>query len=166
MILIAVAVSFYFLHFYRQNSPLPISAVVPDMELETADNQRFNLHDIKVPVVLVFYSERKWMANNIYPTVYAREIPHLSILQEEGVAQVIVVIEGVDTPDKLKEFQAKKDYFYLENISFALHNQDIAHRFGIRSWPHTFVLDRSHRVRYTNKILSADGVRKALGGIY
>lgn len=164
VVLILVAASFWMLNSYRQNDPLPASSQGPDFTMSTADNQTFSLYDIRTPTVLVFYNERRWFANNIYPIAYEKEMPYLKLLQEEGKAQVIILIRGVDTPEKLRELYTKKNREYLENISFAYHDPDIAKKYGVRSWPHTFILDSNHKIRYQTKILSADGVRKRLGG--
>ncbi|MDR2869526.1 MAG: peroxiredoxin family protein [Deferribacteraceae bacterium] len=165
LVLLLVAIAFWQLHSYRQNDPLPVFSPAPDIQLLTEDNTAFRLKQINMPVVLVFYSERSFGANNIYPTVYAREMPYLKFLTEDRLAQVIVVIKGIDTPEKLREFTAQPKYQFLKNIAFALPDQEMARAYGVRSWPHVFILDRSQRIRYSAKIMAAETISRTVGDL-
>ncbi|MDR0453873.1 MAG: redoxin domain-containing protein [Deferribacteraceae bacterium] len=163
-VFILAAMAFWMLNKYRQNDPLPVSSLAPDFTMVTTDNQTFRLYDILTPVVLVFFSERKIFANNTLCPRYEKEMPYLKLLQEEGKAQIIILIKGVDTPEKLKGIYAKKNREYMENIAFAYYDPGIGKKFGVNSWPHAFILDSNHKVRYHTKILSSVTISKHLGG--
>lgn len=165
IILLLVVAAFIMLNRYRQNDPIPVTSAAPDFMLSTADNQLFRLYDIHTPVVLVFYNTFHLGGNNVLSKAYERELPNLKLIQNQGRVQIIILIKGVDTPEKLGKFYDKKNMGYLENISFAYLDPDVDRKYGIRSWPHMFILDSNHNVRFQTKILTSETVKKQLKGI-
>ena len=162
IVLALAVVAFWALNRYRQNDPLTAASQAPNFTLGTADNQTFQLYDIHTPVVLVFYSKIQFGGNNVLSKAYEKELPYLRLIQDEGRAQIIILIKGVNTPAKLAEFYGKKNRNYLENISFAYLDSDVAKRYGIRSWPHFFILDANHKILYQTKILTTETIKKQL----
>ena len=159
VILVIVAVSFYLLHNYRNNDPIPISSKAPDIELTTIDNVTFQMGDIRKPKVLIFFNDYAAFANNIYPFVYKQRIPKLVFMQDDGVAEIIIIVKNAESIQDMKKITEK--YPFMEDLIYMTkNNTEIALQYGVRSWPHVFILDSNNRVKDHMKFLSFEKIHR------
>ena len=165
LIFIIVAASFHYLWKYRNNDPLTAGHKVPDFEFRTLDNQTFTLNDVNIPVLLVFLSSGSPFSNTIYPRVVLRKLPEMKIMQDKGYAFVIVLMDTEQTPDNIEKILDKKRYKILENITYLSDTEKMAEYFGVRSWPHFFMLNDENVIVYQDKIPSNNKILRILRGI-
>lgn len=162
LILAICAALFVALNVYRLNNPLKVGEDAPDIRLTAFNGESFNMADINTPKTLVFYKKHALFSNYVINTTYKRALSSFKILQDKHVSQVIVIAEGFDSVDDIKKLLQEKDYAGYENIMFAADTKKAAKNYGIRSWPHLFVISSSNKIIYETKIGGADKVRQVL----
>ena len=94
--------------------------------------------------------------------LFLRALSAFKILQDKGLAQVIVIAQGYDTVEELNNLLGEEDYLNYKNIIFAADTKTAGKDYGIRSWPHLYVISSDNRVIYETKIGSADKVQQIL----
>lgn len=162
LIIAIVALAFIILNIYRLNDPLKIGENAPNLTFTTKNGEKFDLNKIYSSKVLIFYKKHTYFSNYIFNTTYKRALPAFKILQDKGLAQVIIISKGYDNPEELSELLALEDYGYLENIMFATDTDLAGKEYGIRSWPHLYVISKDNKVIYETKLGSADKVQQIL----
>lgn len=162
IILAITALAFIFLNVYRMNTPLSVGNKIPDFSLETQDGRVFKISDIKTPVVLVFYKKHKAFSNFIFNSVYRRMLPELKFLQDNNYAQVIVLVDGYKKGEQIATLAEDKEHLALKTTGYAADTSKIAALFGVRSWPHIFVINDRGIVIYESKLAGADHIQKIL----
>lgn len=162
IILALTAAAFLALNIYRLNDPLPVGSHIPDFTLTSPYGNSFKISEIKTPAVLVFYKKHGLFSNYMFNRAYRKMLPELELLQDKNYAQVIVLTDGMDTAEKVAELARDKNHETLKNIGYAADTGKIAKMFGIRSWPHIFVINGSGKVIYQSKLAGADHIQKIL----
>lgn len=162
IILAITAIAFIFLNVYRMNSPLSVGNKIPDFSLETQDGSAFKISDIKTPVVLVFYKKHKAFSNYIFNSVYRKMLPELKFLQDNNYAQVIVLTDSYDKGAQVAALAQDKDHVALKTMGYGADTAKIAAMFGVRSWPHIFVINDNGIVIYEAKLAGADHIQQIL----
>lgn len=162
LIMALTAAAFVTLNVYRMNDPLPIGNKIPNFSLQTQEGLKFDISEIKMPVVIVFYQKHKAFSNYIFNSVYRKMLPELKFLQDKNYAQVIVLTDGYDTPEKVAELSKDNKHTALQTIGYAADTRKIAKLFGIRSRPHLFVVDSSGIVIYEAKLTSVNHIKQIL----
>ncbi len=157
-----MAAAFAALNIYRLNDPLPAGSKIEDFTLTTQSGERFNISEIKTPVVLVFYKKHQYFSNFVFNNHYRRLLPQLKFLQDNNYAQVIVIAEGYDTPEKMAALASDRDHPVLKSIGYAADTAKVAKAFGVRSWPHLFVIGSDGTVLYEAKLTGADHIKSIL----
>ncbi len=157
-----VAFAFVFLNIYRLNSPLKIGSTAPKLTLTAYNGESFVMNDILSPKVVIFYKKHTYFSNYIINTTYKHALPAFKILQDKGIAQVIVIVQGYNDIEKLNNLLGEDDYSNYANIIFASDTKSAGKEYGIRSWPHLYVISSDNRIIYETKIGSADKVQQIL----
>ena len=157
-----VALAFAFLNIYRLNNPLEVGSEAPELILTASNGESFKMNDIISPKVVIFYKKHTYFSNYIINTTYKRALHAFKILQDKGLAQVIVIAEGYDNVKELNNLLGEDDYSNYKNIIFATDTKSAGKKYGIRSWPHLYVISSDNRVIYETKIGSADKVQQVL----
>ena len=146
-----VAIAFAALNIYRLNSPLEIGTQAPELTLYAYNGESFTMNEILSPKVVIFYKKHTFFSNYVINTTY-----------DKGLAQVIVIAQGYDTVNELNNLLGEEDYKNYKNIIFAADTKMAGKDYGIRSWPHLYVISSDNRVIYETKIGSADKVQQIL----
>ena len=162
IVFMLVAAAFIWLNIYRLNDALPIGSFAPNIELTNIDGKSFNINDIRSPKVLLFYKKHTYFSNYIINSTYERALPSFKFLQDKGIAQFFMIADGYDNVDKLKELISNKDYTPYKDVVFATDTKQAGKEYGIRSWPHLFVISSDGRIIYETKIGSADKVQQII----
>lgn len=157
-----IAVAFATLNIYRLNDPLEPGSKMPDFKLETLNGDTFNISDIKMPVVLVFYKKHEYFSNYVFNYHYRRLLPQLKFLQDNNYAQVIVIEEKCNTPEKMSALASDNKHSVLKSIGYSADTKSVAAAYGIRSWPHLFVAGSNGIILYEAKLASVDFIRGIL----
>ena len=150
-----VAIAFAALNIYRLNNPLETGMDAPELTLYAYNGESFTMNEILSPKVVIFYKKHTFFSNYVINTTYR-------ILQDKGLAQVIVITQGYDTVEELNNLLGEEDYKNYKNIMFAADTKKAGKDYGIRSWPHLYVISSTNKVIYETKIGSADKVQQIL----
>ena len=154
-----VMVAFITLHIYRLNDPIPIGTEIEDFKLQTLAGEEFSIYDINQPIVLVFYKKHTFYSTYVYDSYYNRLLAELKFLQDRGYAEIVVISDGYDTVDKLKELIKDKDHSVLKKIGYVADTDAVSEYFGVRSYPHLFVLNKDKVVTYEAKLVSTEFIK-------
>lgn len=157
-----VALAFAFLNIYRLNNPLETGSNAPELTLTAYNGEQFIMNEIISPKVVIFYKKHTYFSNYIINTTYKRALPAFKILQDKGIAQVIVIAQGYNNIEELNNLLGEDDYSKYKDIIFATDTKTAGKKYGIRSWPHLYVVSSDNRVIYETKIGSADKVQQIL----
>ncbi len=161
-----VALAFAFLNIYRLNNPLEVGSTAPELVLTASNGESFTMNEILSPKVVIFYKKHTYFSNYIINTTYKRALPAFKMLQDKGLAQVIVIAQGYDNIEELNNLFGEDDYSNYKDIIFATDTKAAGKKYGIRSWPHLYVISSDNRVIYETKIGSADKVQQILWRVY
>jgi hypothetical protein len=156
LIFALIAFAFSYLYKFRYNEPLPIGTKIKNYSIETLDNQKFNLTDINIPKVVIFFTEK-----NIYSPYYLKILPEIKVLNNSTKLYTLVFINK-DKNSILKLIRKKK-YKVLENITYLTNIKKLNEYFGVRSYPHFFLLDSNNILVYEAKLPSMREVRSIIG---
>ncbi len=148
LVLLLVGYAFYYLNIYRYNSPPPVTTKVPNFEFSTLDGKKFSLKDIKILKAIVFFNHK-----GIYSPYYFKILPDLIRLNRNGNITVLVVL-NLKKPTDVKKILQKRKYKTLENIIVLTNIDKLSEFFGVRSWPHFFLLDKNNEIVYEAKLPS------------
>lgn len=157
-----VAIAFAALNIYRLNNPLETGMDAPELTLYAYNGESFTMNEILSPKVVIFYKKHTFFSNYVINTTYRRALSAFKILQDKGLAQVIVITQGYDTVEELNNLLGEEDYKNYKNIMFAADTKKAGKDYGIRSWPHLYVISSTNKVIYETKIGSADKVQQIL----
>jgi hypothetical protein len=156
LIFILVGAAFSYLYKYRYNDPLPVTTIVKNFKISTLDNQQFNLTDINIPKAIIFFDPK-----NIYSPYYLKILPQLKILNDSGKLYLLVFLDE-DKNDILKLINKRK-YKVLENITYLTNIKNLNKYFGVRSYPHFFLLNSQNKIVYEAKLPPMREVRAIIG---
>lgn len=159
IIFVIAAALFIGLNIYRLNDALPVGSQGADLALENYKGEKFKLSDIASAKVLLFYKKHAYFSNYVINKTYERELRAFNLIYEKALAPVIVIAEGYDTKEELAELLSDSTYAPYTNIIFATDTKFAGKEYGVRSWPHLFVLDSLNRVIYETKIGTAEKAR-------
>jgi len=159
LLLIAFA-AFIILNVYRLNSPTPVGTEIQDFKLKNIDGIEFNISEINQPIILVFYKKHQFFSNYMFNTYYRKLLPELKFLQDKGYAAVVVLSEGYDTTEQLQELSEDVYHHSLKKTGYTGDMDLITKYFGIRSFPHLFVLNKNKEITFESKLVSADFIKK------
>ena len=137
-----VAIAFAALNIYRLNNPLETGMDAPELTLYAYNGESFTMNEILSPKVVIFYKKHTFFSNYVINTTYRRALS--------------------DTVEELNNLLGEEDYKNYKNIMFAADTKKAGKDYGIRSWPHLYVISSDNRVIYETKIGSADKVQQIL----
>ena len=157
-----VAVAFALLNIYRLNDPLEMGTQAPELTLTAFNGESFKMNDIMGAKVVIFYKKHTFFSNYIINTTYKRALSSFKILQDKGLAQVIIIAKGYDSVEDINALTQEDDYINYKDIIFATDTKQAGKNYGIRSWPHLYVVSSDNRIIYETKIGSADKVKQIL----
>ncbi|MBZ4672723.1 MAG: hypothetical protein JG762_953, partial [Deferribacteraceae bacterium] len=140
LVYLIVGYLFYFLYSYRLNNPLPVSVIIPETKLYTLDGKEFLLNDYKNSKFLIFFDK-----GSVYSPYYLKIIPDLKLIAQHMGIEIFVLIKKPKSVEELKQLFTKSKYKLLENITYSANINGVAKSYGIRSWPHFYMIDASNR---------------------
>jgi hypothetical protein len=148
LVLLLVGYAFYYLNIYRYNNPLPVTTKVINFKFKTINGKEFDLNSIKINKAIVFFNHK-----GVYSPYYFKILPDLIRLNNGGNVNVLVLLNVKDIKD-IKKLLQKRKYKILENIIVLTNIDKLASYFGVRSWPHFFLLNRNNEIIYEAKLPS------------
>lgn len=146
LIFAIVAYAFFSLYQYRYNDPLPVGTIVPDFKITTLDKQDFELADISIPKAIVFFDHK-----SIYSPYYLKIMSELKMLNKKGKLYVLVFFKKNDI-ETITSVLTKRKFKVLENITYLTDINKLSKFFGVRSWPHFFILDSNDEIIFNAKL--------------
>lgn len=165
LVFIIVGLCFHMLFKHRANvDALESGFRAPDLALETLDGQKFSLHDFNIPVMLVFMNTKTLMSSSLYPDLMLKRMAKLKLIEERGIAGLIVLLDTKQTPEAVKKKLRSKKYKILENAVYLSNIKQASEKYGISSWPHFFLIDSTHTIIYESKIPSIETMDSILEG--
>lgn len=165
MIFLLVAFAFWYLWSYRLNDPLPTGIKIKNFELQTLDGQKFSTAQINIPFAIIFLNKKGLFSNNIYANAYLNRMQELKLLQKSGKLYIIVLIDTEQNDQEFLKLLEKKEYKILENIVYLGNIEQTANYFGVRSWPHFFMMSPDKEIIYQSKLPSIEKINSILRGI-
>jgi len=155
MVFVAVAVSFFMLYYYRSNpNALKVGTQAPDVAFETMDGQKFSLSEYKMPVMLVFFNTQTFLSSGIYTELYLRNVPYLKGIDKANRAKLIIVTDGEQKKDIIREKLSNSRYKVLENYIYLSNIKQAVKDYGLSIWPHFFLIDTNKQILYEAKVPS------------
>lgn len=160
-----IALAFYTLWQSRFNEALPEGYKAEKLEFRTLDGQNFTTDQIGMPVMLIFFNTKTFFTSNIYPNLILKAMPELKQIEKAGYVKIIVVTDTEQTPESAKKLLGRNKYKILENSIYLSNTELLSGYFGVRSWPHFFLMDRDNTILYQDKVPSVDKVIRILKGV-
>lgn len=148
LIYVLVGYAFLSLYQYRYNDPAPIGTKVPNFRITTLDDQNFKLTDVNIPKAIIFLDHK-----SIYAPYYLKIMPEIKILNKSGKLYALVFLKE-NNKSKILEIISERKYKVLENITYLTNIDKLSDFFGVRSWPHFFILDSNDEIIYDAKLPS------------
>lgn len=164
VLFIIIGMAFYLLWQGRFNDALPEGNKITTLEFRTLDNQSFTTDDIGMPFMLIFFNTKTFFTSNIYPNLLIKSMPELRQIEDAGYMKLIVVIDKKQNSEAVYKVLGQKKYKILENNIYLGNIDELATYFGVRSWPHTFLIGRDKTIIYQDKIPSVEKVIRILKG--
>ena len=146
LVYLVVAYLFYFLYSYRMNDPLRVSERIPVTELFSIEGIPFRINDYRVYKMLIFFDK-----GNIYTPYYLEIIPELKILAKRYGVEIFLILKSPEDRDETKKLISEKKYNLLENITYHANIKRVSKDYGVKSWPHFFLIDSDNVVVYESK---------------
>ncbi|MGE4265837.1 MAG: TlpA family protein disulfide reductase [Deferribacterales bacterium] len=157
LVFVAVGISFFMLFHYRANpNALKIGAKAPDLAFETMSGEKFNLYDIKEPVMLVFFNTNTFLSGGMYTHLYLRNMPYLKSIDKINKAKLIIITDSGKQKDIIREKLSDSRYKILENNVYSSNNKQAQTEYGLSIWPHFFLIDANKQIIYTAKVPSVE----------
>lgn len=157
LVYIVVGYLFYYLYSYRLNDPLPVSSKIPETELYTLSGEKFYLNDYKNYKFLIFFDK-----NSIYAPYYLKVIPDIKLISDALNIDIFVLLKKPTDPEGIKEIILRQKYKSLENITFLANIKVVSRLYGVRSWPHLYLVDAENRIVYQAKLPSVNKIDEVL----
>ena len=157
LVYLIVAYLFYFLYSYRLNSPLPVSSRIPDTILYTLNGEKFLLNDYRSNKFLIFFDKA-----SVYSPYYLKVIPDLKLIAESFNIDIFLIFKKPVDVELLKKILQKNKYKLLENITYSANISKLADDYGIRSWPHFYMINSDNKVIYQAKLPSVRAINDIL----
>jgi len=164
LIFIFVAISFHLLWKYRLNDPLTEGNTVKNFQFTTLDGQNFTLKEYSIPVCIAFINTKTLFTTAIYPNAYLKRMPELIALKNKGYIDLIVILDVDQNPEEIRKIVATKKYKVLENLVYIGNIDELSEYFGVRSWPHFFMLGPDKQILYQSKIPAIRVILRILKG--
>lgn len=165
LVLGIIALAFYTLWQSRFNDALPEGFKAERLEFRTLDNQSFTTDEIGMPVMLVFLNTKTFFTSNIYPNLILKAMPELKQIENAGYMKLLVVTDIEQTPESVHKLLGRKKYKILENSVYLSNTELLSGYFGVRSWPHFFLMDKDNTILYQDKVPSVDKLIRILKGV-
>lgn len=146
LIYLVVGYLFYFLYSYRMNDPLRVSQKIPITELRSIDGTTFKINDYRLYKMLIFFDK-----SNIYTPYYLEVIPELKILAKNYGGEVFLILKKPTDKNETINLINEKKYNSLENITYRANIKKVSNDYGVRSWPHFFLINADNVVVYEAK---------------
>ena len=159
LVIIIIAFSFFYLYEYRNNDPLHIGEESPNFYIETVAGERFDANNVQLPKAVIFLGK-----SSIYSSYYLKIISELKQLEKQGLLRIFVFVKTRQNKTTIIKMQTKKRFKLLEKITYIGNIKELSKDFGVRSWPHFFLLDKSNVVIYQSKLPSVDKIKAIVKG--
>lgn len=165
MVLLLAGLMFHLLWQSRFNDTLPEGTKAERLEFRTLDGKSFTTDEINMPVLIVFFNTKSFFTSNIYPNLFLRTLPEIASLEEAGYIHIIILTDTAQNQASVEKLFVKKKYKVLENRVYLGDTQGMSKYFGVRSWPHSFLLDKDNVIIYQDKVPSAERILGILRGV-
>jgi hypothetical protein len=160
IVFLIVILAYIYLFNYRNNSPLALGAIGPDFKIETLDNKSFNLYEIHINKAIIFFKN-----NTFYSRHYLQFIQELKEISKNGSTFIILLFYGLQDADKISSLVLNnKDLINLKDIIYLADVNAVAKQYGVKSWPHFYLLNKDNIVIYRAKTPSINKIRLFLRG--
>jgi hypothetical protein len=160
IVFLVVILAYIYLFNYRNNIPLDLGTVGSDFKIKTLDNKSFNLYDIHINKAIIFFKN-----NTFYSRHYLQFIQELKEINKNGSTFIILLLYGPQDANKMsslllnnKDLSNLKDIIYLANV------KEVAKQYGVKSWPHFYLLNKDNIVIYRAKTPSINKISIFLRG--
>jgi TusA-related sulfurtransferase len=91
-------------------------------------------------------------------------MPELKKIEQAGYCKIIVLADVEQTENDIRKMLERKEYKVLENSVYLGNTELLANYFGVRSWPHFFLINTDNVILYQDKIPSSDKLIRILKG--
>ncbi len=162
IILAITALMFIALNVYRMNDALPVGSEVNNFEVVNIDGTVKNIRDFERPVVILFYQHGAIFSNMMYNATYKKFLAQYKFLQDKEIVDVVILVKGYSDYKELNELLDDKRIIPAKSMLYASDTKAIAKQFGVRSWPHLFVINESGIVIYESKLASPEYIQEML----
>jgi hypothetical protein len=159
-VIILTAFAFYYLFNYRNNDPLIIGNKAPNFRFKSWDNTVYELNDLHMPVALIFFSK-----STMFTSYYLKLIPEIKLLQKQGYLKIVTLIKMKQSKKSIKELSTNKRTSTLSDITYLTDINVVAGKYGIRSFPHFFLIDSNNIVIYQAKSPSLKKIKNLVRGL-
>lgn len=157
LVYLVVGYLFYYLYSYRLNSPLKVSQSIPATEITTLDGVSFRINDYRVYKMLIFFDK-----DNIYSPYYLEILPELKLLSKKTGGEIFLILKKPTKKDETLKLIGETKYKSLENITFHANIDKTSKDYGVRSWPHFFLISSDNVVVYEAKNPSVRKINEIL----
>jgi TusA-related sulfurtransferase len=151
-------------HGRANTDALPEGYKIDDFKLKTIDGQEFSTEQINLPIVLIFFNTKTFFTSNLYPKLILKTMPELKKIEQAGYCKIIVLADVEQTENDIRKMLERKEYKVLENSVYLGNTELLANYFGVRSWPHFFLINTDNVILYQDKIPSSDKLIRILKG--
>lgn len=154
IILILVAIAFYYLFNYRYNNPLKIGTNAPNIIFETLSGKKFTLNEINLPKALVFFSD-----NTMFTKHYLKFIRELRLIDTNYLYPIIIYDIKQDPKIIRNKLNTKDHLSPIKDITYIVDIDKVSHDYKVRSFPHFYLLNTDNIVIYQSKVPSIDKIK-------
>jgi peroxiredoxin len=150
-----IALAYIYLFNFRNNAPLDIGVRAPDFDIKTLDNKNFKLSDIHLTKAIIFFKD-----NTFFTKHYLQFIKELKELNKNNSIYLLLFFDTRQEPSKILSIIHKnKDLKQLEDITYITNIKKVAKQYGIKSWPHFYLLNENNIVIYQAKTPSINKLK-------
>ena len=154
-----VIFAYIYLYNYRYNEPLDIGSIGPDFTLKTFDNKTFYLYDINSYKAIIFFKH-----NTFFSKHYLQFIEELKEIYKNSDLYIILLFYAQQDRDNiLSILHNNKQLAKINDITYLADIKKTAKLYGVKSWPHFYLLDKNNRVVYRAKTPSINKINIYLG---
>lgn len=150
-----VALAYIYLYNYRNNSPINVGIAAPDFEIKTLDNKHFRLSDIHIKKAIIFFKN-----NTFFTKHYLQFIEELKVLNRDNSIYIVLFFDKQRDPEKILSTIEKNERLkQFKNIIYITDIKKVSRQYGVRSWPHFYLLDKDNVVIYQAKTPSINKIK-------
>ena len=150
-----VALAYIYLFNFRNNTPLNTGVAGYDFEIKTLDNKLFRLSDIHIKKAIIFFKD-----NTFFTKHYLQFIEELKELNKDNSIYIVLFFDIQQDPGKiLSTIEKNTPFRQLKDITYITDIKKVTRQYGIKSWPHFYLLNKDNVVIYQAKTPSINKIK-------